>query len=69
MTIEEEMRFEIRRLEKEIDSIDTEMEKHQTRILELISSRKKKEHDLRILRSNFELVSQQDIQTTLDKLI
>ena len=51
MTIEEEMINEIRKLEKEIDSIDDELEKLHNKIIQLISARKKKEHDLRILRA------------------
>ncbi len=69
MTIEEEMRNEIRKLEREIDSIDDELEKLHTRIVQLISIRKKKEHDLRILRANFELSDDRDMQTTLERLL
>lgn len=69
MTLEEEMRNEIRRLERETDSIDDELEKLHTRILQLMATRKKKEHDLRILRANFELGEDRDIQTTLERLL
>ena len=69
MTLEEEMRNEIRKLEREIDSIDDELQKLHTRIIQLISARKKKEHDLRILRENFEMGEDKDIQTTLERLL
>ena len=69
MTIEAEMRNEIRKLEREIDSIDDELEKLHTRIIQLIATRKKKEHDMRILRANFELSDEKDMQTTLERLL
>ena len=69
MTLEEEMRNEIRRLERETDSIDDELEKLHSRIVQLIAIRKKKAHDLRILRANFELGEDKDIQTTLERLL
>ncbi len=69
MTLEEEMRNEIRKLEREIDSIDDELEKLHTRIVQLIATRRKKEHDLRILRANFELGEDKDMQTTLERLL
>ena len=69
MTLEQEMRNEIRKLEREIDSIDEELEKLHMRIIQLISTRKKKDHDLRILRENFELGEDKDIQTTLERLL
>ena len=69
MTIEEEMINEIRKLEKEIDSIDDELEKLHTKIIHLIAERKKKEHDLRILRANFDIGNDKDIQLTLERLL
>ena len=69
MTLEEEMRNEIRKLERETDSIDEELEKLHTRIVQLMVTRKKKEHDLRILRENFEMAEDKDIQTTLERLL
>ncbi len=69
MTIEEEMRNEMRKLEREIDYIDDELQKFHNKIIHLISERKKKEHDLRILRETFELGEEKDIQTTLERLL
>jgi hypothetical protein len=53
----------------DVDSIDEELEKLHTRIIQLFSARKKKEHDLRILRENFEMAEDKDIQTTLERLL
>jgi hypothetical protein len=70
MTVEEQMKIELRRLEKEIELIDDELEKLHTKIIQLILLRKKKEKDLRIIRSNFgEDVSDEEIQTSLAKLL
>ena len=70
MPLEEEMRHEMRKLEKEIMLIDDELEKLHSQILHLIAIRKKKEHDLRILRQNFgEENDAAQIQTTLAKLL
>ena len=63
------MRNEIRKLEKEIDSIDDDLEKMHTRIAQLISVRKKKEHDLRVLRANFDIGEEKDTQLTLERLL
>jgi len=71
MTIEEEMQLEIRRLEREIAAIDEELEKLHKKILNLLLIRKKKDHDLRVLRINFygELPEDKEWQTTLAKLL
>lgn len=70
MPLEDEMRYEIRKLEKEISLIDDELEKQHAKILQLIMIRKKKEKDLKILRSNFgEVPEEEEIQTTLAKLL
>lgn len=70
MTIEEEMVNEIRRLESEIDTIDMEMEKLHNKMLHLIGLRKKKEHDLHILRMNdFGEGEAQEFQTSLSRLL
>lgn len=71
MTIEQEMQLELRRLEREITTIDEELERLHTKILGLLSVRKKKEQDLHILRTNFygELPEDKEWQTTLAKLL
>lgn len=71
MPIEEEMQLEIRRLESEIATIDEELEKLHKKILNLFMIRKKKDHDLRVLRINFygELPEDREWQTTLAKLL
>ncbi len=71
MALEEEMQLEIRRLEREIASIDEELEKLHRKILGLIAIRKKKDHDLRVLRTNFygELPEDREWQTTLAKIM
>ena len=71
MAIEEEMQLEIRRLEREVAAIDEELEKLHKKILGLLGIRKKKDHDLRILRINFygELPEDKEWQTTLAKLL
>lgn len=71
MPIEEEMQLEIRRLEREIATIDEELEKLHKKILSLLMIRKKKDHDLRVLRTNFygELPEDREWQTTLAKLL
>ena len=71
MSLEDEMRLEMRKIEKEISLIDTEMTKLHTKILQLLSIRKKKEHDLKVLRTSFgeNEINEKDIQTNLFKLI
>ena len=53
MALEEQMRVEVRRLEKEIVLIDEELARLYKRIEHALALRKKKGHDLRILRENF----------------
>ncbi|MEM7819354.1 MAG: hypothetical protein QXD48_00815 [Candidatus Aenigmatarchaeota archaeon] len=71
MPIEDEMRAEMKKLEKEIELIDDELEKLHNKILHLIMIRKKKERDLKVLRSSFgyEEEMEKEIQTTLAKLL
>ena len=71
MAIEEEMQLEIRRIEREIVLIDEELEKLHKKILALMDIRKRKDHDLRVLRTNFygELPEDKQWQTTLAKLL
>lgn len=70
MPLEEEMRLEIRKLEKEIDLLDEELTKLHGRILHILAIRKRKEHDLKTLRANFEPTEEdKEFQTTLAKLL
>lgn len=70
MSVEDQMKIELRRLEKEIEMIDDELEKLHSKLLSLIVLRKKKEKDLKIIRSNFgEEISDDEIQTSLAKLL
>lgn len=71
MPIEEEMQLEIRRLERELTILDEELEKLHKRILNLLMIRKKKEQDLRVLKTNFygELPEEKEWQTTLARLL
>jgi len=58
------------KLEKEIDAIDTELEKMHNKIVDLIVIRKKKERDLRILRANFGLEApESEVQVTLERIL
>lgn len=68
MPFEEEMENEVKRLEKEISVIDEELEKLHTKILQLIMIRKKKDHDLKILKRDFG-EDEKEFQTTLAKLL
>lgn len=70
VTLEEEMRHEMLKLEQELKEIDSELQKLRDKMIFLMDSRKKREHDLRILRTNFGLEEpEDDIQITLDKIL
>ncbi|MFH0832432.1 MAG: hypothetical protein V1900_01770 [Candidatus Aenigmatarchaeota archaeon] len=71
MSLENEMHNEVRRLEREIEVIDEELEKLHKKILQLIMIRKKNDHDLKALRSSFieEPFDEREFQTTLAKLL
>lgn len=70
MSLESEMRQEITRLENEISEIDRELEKLQAKIVNLINIKKKKEHNLSVLKSNFnENWREIEIQTDMKKLL
>jgi len=68
MPLEEEMQNEVKRLEREISVIDEELEKLHKKILQLIMIRKKKDHDLKILKRDFG-EDEKEFQTTLAKLL
>ncbi len=70
MTLENEMRQEITRLESEIDQIDIELQKLQLKITNLINIKKKKEYNLSVLKANFtETHEDREIQTDLQMLL
>ena len=72
MPLEEEMRHEMENLEKEIASIDEEIKRLYTKIANLINIRKKKEHNLSVLKENFGIYTElndREIQTTLARLL
>ncbi len=63
------MRAELQRIEKEIDILDEELEKLHTRILQILVVRRKREHDLKAIRSNFDPPASEDYQLTLAKIL
>ena len=70
MTLETEILHEIARLETEIVQIDVELQKLQTKVVNLINIKKKKEHNLAVLKSNFsETQEDREMQTSLEKLL
>ncbi len=72
MPLEEEMKHEMYKLEKETVFIDDEIQKLYTKIVNLINIRKKKEHDLKVLKENFGLydeLTDREIQTTLSRML
>ena len=69
MSLETEMRNEMRRLEKEIAKIDEDLERLHGKIVKLVMIRKKKDRDLRILKANFGEEVEDEMQTTLAKLL
>lgn len=70
VTLESEMRHEIERLESELSQIDAELQKLQLRVTNLVNIKKKKEHDLSVLSSNFGgAQDDREIQTDLNLLL
>lgn len=72
MPLEEEMRHEVDKLEKEIEVLDEEIQKLYTKVVNLINIRKKKEHNLKVLKENFGIYTEltdKDIQMTLSHLL
>lgn len=54
MTLEDEMRREAARLEREVKLLDAELEKLRGKTLQLLELYRKKEHDLGILKGGIE---------------
>jgi len=70
MSLENEMRQEITRLELEIAQIDEELQKLQTKVVNLVNIKKKKEHNLSVLKANFsEGEDDKEVQTSLQQLL
>ncbi|HLD83556.1 MAG TPA: hypothetical protein VI979_01730 [archaeon] len=69
MSLEDEMRAEIRRLENEIAGIEKEIAKETSKLEYLQGVKKKKERDLSILKSSFGGAKQKELQTTLAGLV
>ena len=69
MSLDEEMHHEVERLEKEITYIDEELKKINEKMMFLMRTRSKKEHDLRILKMNFGEIEDTETQTTLIRLL
>ena len=71
MALEDEMRQQISKLEKELTLLDDEIQRLYTKVSNLINIRKKKEYELRTLKGNFgiEDMDDREIQTTLSRLL
>lgn len=69
MLVEDEMKREIERLKQQIAVIDAELEKINKRSMDLLMSRKKKEHDLRVLLGHFGEIEEREKQKTLANLL
>lgn len=69
MPLEDEMRNEIQKLEREITLIDEDLQKYSLKMTNLLNVKKRKEHDLKILQETFEIpTTSEDVQITLDDL-
>ena len=70
MTLEEEMKHEVIRLELELKGIDTQLEKMYAKTSELLAARQKAEHDLKTLIEGVEenLIRKQE-EESLAKII
>ncbi len=69
MSLDEEMQNEIRKMEKEMQQIDEELEKLQMRVLHLMGIRKKLASDIDALRSYFYPEERKEKQSTLLGLV
>ena len=66
MAIEQEIENEIRKLEREISSIDDELQNIHKKIVDLILLKKKKEKELHMLKGDLE--EEKELQTSLSRL-
>ena len=69
MLVEDEMKREIERLRQQLALIDAELEKINKRSMDLLMSRKKKEHDLKVLLGHFNNSEDKETQKTLANLL
>jgi len=70
MSLEEEMKKEIKRIQDEISQLDSELRKLQDKIVTIISRRRKLERDLNILLSHFEpSTRKKEFQTSLAGIV
>jgi len=69
MSLDDEMHNEVERLEKAIMHIDEELKRINDKMMDLMRTRSKKEHDLRILKMNFGEIEDTETQTTLARLL
>ena len=66
MPIEQEIENEIRKLEREISSLDDELQNIHKKIVDLILLKKKKEKELHMLKGDLE--EEKELQTSLSRL-
>ena len=66
MPIEQEIENEIRKLEREISSIDDELQNIHKKIVDIILLKKKKEKELHMLKGDLE--EEKELQTSLSRL-
>ena len=66
MAIEQEIENEIRKLEREISSLDDELQNIHKKIVDLILLKKKKERELHMLKGDLE--EEKELQTSLSRL-
>ena len=66
MAIEQEIENEIKKLEREISSLDDELQNIHKKIVDVILLKKKKEKELHILKGDLE--EEKELQTSLSKL-
>jgi len=66
MAIEQEIENEIKKLEREISSLDDELQNIHKKIVDVILLKKKKEKELHMLKGDME--EEKELQTSLSKL-
>lgn len=66
LAIEQEIEIEIKKLEREISSLDDELQNIHKKIVDLILLKKKKEKELHMLKGDLE--DEKELQTSLSRL-
>ncbi len=69
MTLENEIREEIKRIEREMKELDEELNDLNSRITQIQMIMQKKERDMKILKSAFGEGDRKEIQTSLAKVV